>query len=497
MRAKLRAGIMTNHLNLLTTLQSLGQHIPRIELDCASDLLELEVVRVVPGKRVVCSGFWQQQRVYAKIFLGNQSQQYADRDKKGVQWLMQADVATPLLLASHQLASTQAVVLIYQAIEGGETVELAYARFSARERLQLMTLLVQTIAQHHHAGLIQTDCYLKNFLVKDHVIYTLDGDGVRAYRHLSARKMAENLTVLLSKMDILEVESWCGQLLQCYQSAYDLPAIVLQRLKPSVRKVQARVAARYAEQKVFRQCTDVNVNQHQGSFVAVRRHFAHLAPMLKMAGLDQYLTQDCLIKNGNTCTVFDTKLDGAHVVIKRYNMKSVGHYLSRMLRPSRAAISWANAHRLMLLGIKTATPVALVERRMFGFLRGKAYFVTLFVDAPDVAEFFQQTQHPDRRAQSVQQMAELFYRLYLLKLSHGDMKASNIKVLSDGCPLLIDLDSMRQHRSRFFAQNHHVRDLKRFMQNWKDTPTLYNAYVEAFKVVYTEQAPLKAAKILE
>ena len=77
------------------------------------------------------------------------------------------------------------------------------------------------------------------------------------------------------------------------------------------------------------------------------------------------------------------------------------------------------------------------------------------------------------------------------------MKASNIKVLSDGCPLLIDLDSMRQHRSRFFAQNHHVRDLKRFMQNWKDTPTLYNAYVEAFKVVYTEQAPLKAAKILE
>ena len=101
------------------------------------------------------------------------------------------------------------------------------------------------------------------------------------------------------------------------------------------------------------------------------------------------------------------------------------------------------------------------------------------------------------RAEAVKQAIQLFYRLYLLKISHGDMKATNIKVLADGQSLLIDLDSMQQHKRDASAQKAHVRDIKRFMQNWKDTPSLYNAFVKVFKVVYADHAPLQAAQILE
>ena len=77
------------------------------------------------------------------------------------------------------------------------------------------------------------------------------------------------------------------------------------------------------------------------------------------------------------------------------------------------------------------------------------------------------------------------------------MKATNIKVLTDGWVLLIDLDSMQQHKVGIAAKKAHVRDIKRFMRNWKDQPSLYNAFVKAFKVVYADHAILQTAEILE
>jgi len=92
----------------------------------------------------------------------------------------------------------------------------------------------------------------------------------------------------------------------------------------------------------------------------------------------------------------------------------------------------------------------------------------------------------------------LFYRLYLLNLSHGDMKATNIKIL-DQQPVLIDLDSMQQHKCAWFFRRKHARDLKRFMRNWtsgqsKDV-SLVRAFMKVFKVVYADHAPLKLANI--
>ncbi|HSF71478.1 MAG TPA: hypothetical protein VLA25_04240, partial [Methylotenera sp.] len=78
------------------------------------------------------------------------------------------------------------------------------------------------------------------------------------------------------------------------------------------------------------------------------------------------------------------------------------------------------------------------------------------------------------------------------QISHGDMKATNIKMQGTQ-PVLIDLDSMRQHRKTNLTA--HVRDLQRFMQNWKDNTSLYNAFVKTFKVVYPDDSLLIRAGI--
>ena len=169
---------------------------------------------------------------------------------------------------------------------------------------------------------------------------------------------------------------------------------------------------------------------------------------------------------------------------------------SRRRENPRAAASWANAHRLSILGIATAKPIALYEQRIFallGFnLRGRAYFLTEYLVLPDVAEYFARTQNKTQRAEAVKNIVTLFYKLYLLLISHGDMKATNIK-MQDTQPVLIDLDSMRQHRKSNSAT--HVRDLQRFMQNWKDNTSLYNAFLKTFKVVYPDDSMLIKAGI--
>jgi hypothetical protein len=65
-----------------------------------------------------------------------------------------------------------------------------------------------------------------------------------------------------------------------------------------------------------------------------------------------------------------------------------------------------------------------------GWLRGKAYFVSEMLDVPDVKAYFALTINKEQRAEAVKQIVLLFYRLYLLKISHGDMKATNIKMSS-------------------------------------------------------------------
>jgi hypothetical protein len=52
---------------------------------------------------------------------------------------------------------------------------------------------------------------------------------------------------------------------------------------------------------------------------------------------------------------------------------------------------------------------------------------------------------------------------------------------------------MRQHDWDRFALKAHVQDLKRFMKNWQDEPSLYNAFIKEFFAVYADPLPLRLA----
>jgi len=206
--------------------------------------------------------------------------------------------------------------------------------------------------------------------------------------------------------------------------------------------------------------------------------------------LDAFLVKpERNIKNGNTCTVGMAEFADKKVVVKRYNIKSFWHGFSRAFRVSRAAQSWANAHRLLISNIATAQPLALIEQR-WGVLRRRAYYLSEYVNAPDAKQFFAQCASDDEKLVVARRLAALLHKLYLLRYTHGDFKATNVKIAGLK-PLLIDLDAMQAHGlgcfSAWWFERKHIKDLKRLMENWEDDAETSHLLTQALRLEYSFQ----------
>lgn len=189
--------------------------------------------------------------------------------------------------------------------------------------------------------------------------------------------------------------------------------------------------------------------------------------------IEQWIEQGVPLKQGNSATVVKVEVAGQPIVIKRYNIKSAGHFLRRCLRPSRAAVSWRNANLLEFLDVPTAKPLGFIENRRFG-LRHTAYFICEFNEARGLDEVYKDR---DPTEQELAQIKTIFNRLQRDSISHGDMKASNFLLDNQGQISLIDLDAMTDKHCTEKAFNQAwLKDRARFMQNWQQKPELLDLF---------------------
>jgi len=488
-------------INNLDQLSRGGESRSSVELPDVPSFLCEKIVRRVPGRRLVCQGTWGQHAVYAKIFIGENSAKYLARDKQGVNSLLQAGIVTPAILFAGLSRDGKAHIMLLEAIDDATNAEVCWRSLAldSAQRLQLATNLVTQVVEHHRAALLQTDLYLKNFLVQNDKIYTLDGDGIRRLSGLfQKRQRLRNLATLFSKMDVLDdvwipelYAHYCKQLGTAYSLTDETDVWTL------TQKIRRQVACDYADKKVFRSCTDVKVIRSFKRYVAIASDFGVEDSALQSLDL-ALVDKSANLKNGNTCTIAKMAIANWLVVIKRYNIKNVWHGLNRAFRMSRAARSWANTYRLIISDIATHKPLALIEERL-GCLRGRAYFLSEYMDAPDVSQYFSQSISLSEKEAVAHKLATLFYKLYLLKITHGDCKASNIKIV-DGSPVLIDLDGMKAHSLCWLAnpwfERQHVKDLKRLIRNWSGDVEIASMLKLAFVQKYTEFYPYEQNDIL-
>src|SRR5690606_33326579 len=138
-------------------------------------------------------------------------------------------------------------------------------------------------------------------------------------RLFARRQALQNLAVLLSKFDVMDETAWLPQLLRSYTMERNRDAAInLQHMRKHIAANRRRVVDGYADRKVFRQCSDVQVEKSWKSFTAISRQ--HVDAELKdaLADPDRLLNDKAAkrLKSGNTCTVGLVKAGGRKIVVK-------------------------------------------------------------------------------------------------------------------------------------------------------------------------------------
>jgi heptose I phosphotransferase len=194
---------------------------------------------------------------------------------------------------------------------------------------------------------------------------------------------------------------------------------------------------------------------------------------------DDFIAHGEILENGDTCTVSKINLEDCQVVVKRYNDKNFWHFINRRIRPSRASICWRNAHLLQYNKILTPRPVAILEER-FGPLRGRAYFLSEYIDGCQLLKFMPQITDQNKLKKIADGMIKIFLKLYKQNIKYEDTKATNF-IISEDDIYLIDLDSMRKYSPiRYKLNKSFEKDKARFLKNWQNQPRIRQLFLELF-----------------
>lgn len=430
------------------------------------DLDALAVLRLLPGKRVVLRGNFQERSVAIKLFVKSASSaRHIAREQAGVEQVRAAGLHCPRLLAHFVSRCGRFEGLIYEFLVDAAELAQCWPRFDLAQKRQWLRRLVDAMLQmHQRAGAYQQDIHLGNFMFRDDQLYILDlGSIAIGGAPLPQARCIENLGQLIAQFDVGERslldEAVVHYFAQCGWTGNPALQQSLQRASEKAWRYRLRDYLG----KAHRDCTLTRLEQRFDQVLAVRREWDGDDLRRFADDPDRFMAECELLKAGNTATVVKGMLNGQPVVIKRYNLKNWRHAIGRSWRRTRAEHSWRMAHLLEILGLDSLRPVALLEHRR-GPLRGRAWFISTWIDAPDLLSVGAQRKLSDAELLALN---ALLRQMVAARLSHGDFKANNLLLRGDHLAI-IDLDSMRQHSSAEKFRRAFERDLKRLQRNWAD-----------------------------
>ena len=450
------------------TLRAAGRspELPfRIALGDGNELRAIHMLRSLPGKRIVAEAELGDRPVLAKLYIGDGSARHWARERDGIGHLVRAGLPTPALIAAAPLAAGGHAI-VTEFLAGSETLlqawqGIAHPAPGSDECCEILEPAFTLLGRMHAIGITHEDLHLGNFLKHGDDLYVIDGDTVRqrAVSTLDPERARDNLVLLIAQLPM----AWdraLEPLLAAYARGNPTLGATPSGLNAGIERARSQRLADYLG-KARRNCSLFRVEKRFSRYVALfRPSEAEIGTLLNDP--DRGTEDGDRLKSGGTCTVARVRGTTGAVVIKRYNLKNRKHALSRVWRPSRAWHSWVEGNRLRLLGIPTPAPLAVIEER-WGPLRGRAWLITDYCAGPNLAEHLAADRGPPPgEAGAIQ---SLFDTLFRARISHGDLKATNL-LWSEGELYLVDLDAMRQHRSVDAHRSAWHRDRARLLKNW-------------------------------
>jgi len=453
-------------------------------MDSEAPLYCEEIIRVVPGKRLLAFGLWSDLPVAIKIFYekGRAKTAY-EKEVRGVFTLTKHKVPTPNILYQGHEDKKRVYIVIYERITESESLyDIWQNKKSLNDLLPLLRSVTIELATQHVLGILQKDLHLKNFLITEKTIYTLDGGQVLQFDGpLDEETSIEYLSLFLAQFGV-GVNEIQDALFDLYTKSrgWIVKNSDIKHFKKILERKKEERGVHYMK-KVFRTCTQLVRMSQWGRNIYYERSFES-SEFLKFLQNPDAVFKDpsaTFLKRGHSSTVVKTSIDGRNLVVKRYNIKSFLHRLRRAFRPTRAAKSWRLAQLLTASGVKTAKPVAFIEHRFLS-IRGKSYFVMEYVNGLHMGEYFSACKAKSQSLLMADKILRLIQNLKILKLTNHDLKMTNILIENDE-PYLIDLDGMREHHNNLSLEHGMKIQIRRLMKNWENNSEINMLYKKALE----------------
>jgi tRNA A-37 threonylcarbamoyl transferase component Bud32 len=413
-----------------------------------SGLTIISVLRWLPGSRLVVDGLWKGKRVVAKLFRsGRKGRKALKRELRSLEAIAARQVRCPSVEDALMLEDGVSM-LVMEKLAGESALSYCSVDDSSLRKMRISELVCWVRDTQRH-GVIQTDIHPGNFFYTPEGWALLDAAECRV-GSFSRRRERTNLASLLAQFSPLDVP----EISSCFAGLGDYrPALAVARRK------------RYKKilKKALRSCSEFGTIQ-QGSIRGMcRRDCLLQVEKLLARGLDEVMEVPTSLKLGGASTVVRDDISGW--VIKRYNIKSLLHWMKRQWGPTRAKNAWIAGIFLREIGVQTPLPLAYLEERRFG-CKQRAWIINDYESGHGLDELPEDQSAPELVSRA---LADFFWLMAQLGFRHGDMKASNVLVTASGASI-IDLDAFDPfYRS---PQVGYRKDMARLMRNWSEDSAL-------------------------
>jgi tRNA A-37 threonylcarbamoyl transferase component Bud32 len=137
------------------------------------------------------------------------------------------------------------------------------------------------------------------------------------------------------------------------------------------------------------------------------------------------------------------------------------------------------------MGIPTPQPLAFIEERL-GLLRRRAFFVAEYIPGESISDAIEKSKdNPKQLMHYANCLIHLLQHFYQLRISHGDLKSTNL-VLYDDHLHVLDLDGMHKHQFLYFFKRAFRKDVKRLIKNWQQNVTFSELLTKRIIEVFSD-----------
>lgn len=423
-----------------------------------------ELLRHIPDKRMVYDALWNGREVIVKVFSRKiYAKRHFKREWRGLTILNKRQLSAPKPLFYGKTEDGSWVVVMEKIFNSASVFDIFQQTTDMQKKLDLIVLVCKELAKQHSKAVMQADLHLGNFLIRDGIVFAIDSAQMHFYfkepgKNKSLSQLAL-LTLYFSDSDIESVETLLKEYADVRQ--WDITKAEESYFKQQ-RVVQRKKTIRKGLKKSLRTSKrNLKVKSKNYSAVFDRQFCRSTDTADFFEQIDFMMDKGKVLKDGNTCFVSKIKWEEKDIVIKRYNYKGFFHSLRHTIKKSRARRSWLNAQRLEMLSINTPTPLAFIEKRK-GWLVLCSYFIAEFTNAPSLYTLLKSSDTTEnQRIEVINKVEKLIDRLGKYRITHGDLKHTNIFV-SQNSLLLTDLDAMKVHKFNCMYKRRRASDIDHF-----------------------------------